>query len=33
MYDGFRRNTVYYSILKHEWSSLKNDFFNKSLKL
>lgn len=23
MYDGFRRNTVYYSILKSEWSSLK----------
>jgi RimJ/RimL family protein N-acetyltransferase len=24
MYDGFRRNTVYFSILKSEWSSLKD---------
>lgn len=26
MYDGFRRNTVYYSILKNEWDKLKKDF-------
>lgn len=26
MYDGFRRNTVYYSILKDEWDKLKNGF-------
>lgn len=26
MYDGFRRNTVYYSILKNEWNDLKEDF-------
>jgi RimJ/RimL family protein N-acetyltransferase len=26
MYDGFRRNTVYYSILKNEWDKLKNGF-------
>lgn len=24
MFDGFRRNTVYYSILKSEWRDLKN---------
>ena len=24
MYDGFRRNTVYYSILKSEWNGLKD---------
>jgi len=28
MYDGFRRNTVYYSILKNEWEKLKNGFLN-----
>ena len=27
MYDGYRRNTVYYSILKAEWASLKPIFF------
>jgi RimJ/RimL family protein N-acetyltransferase len=26
MYDGFRRNTVYYSILKSEWNQMKNQF-------
>ena len=26
MYDGFRRNTVYYSILKAEWERLKPNF-------
>ncbi|MEO7834975.1 MAG: GNAT family protein [Ginsengibacter sp.] len=26
MFDGFRRNTVYYSILKNEWDKLRNDF-------
>ena len=26
MYDGFRRNTAYYSILKNEWDKLKNGF-------
>lgn len=26
MYDGFRRNTVYYSILKNEWEKLKKEF-------
>lgn len=29
MYDGFRRNTVCYSILKPEWSSLKEHFLQK----
>lgn len=29
MYDGFRRNTVYYSILKNEWENLKEDFLKK----
>jgi RimJ/RimL family protein N-acetyltransferase len=24
MADGFRRNTVYYSILKNEWNEIKN---------
>jgi RimJ/RimL family protein N-acetyltransferase len=31
MYDGFRRNTVYYSILRSEWSKLKNDFLDNKL--
>jgi len=26
MYDGYRRNTVYYSILKNEWENLKMGF-------
>ena len=26
MYDGYRRNTVYYGILKDEWKNLKHDF-------
>ena len=26
MYDGFRRNSVYYSILKNEWPELKGMF-------
>jgi RimJ/RimL family protein N-acetyltransferase len=26
MYDGFRRNTVYYSILKKEWEKIEKDF-------
>jgi RimJ/RimL family protein N-acetyltransferase len=26
MYDGFRRNTVYYGILKDEWKDLKANF-------
>lgn len=26
MYDGYRRNTVYYSILKNEWENLKVGF-------
>jgi RimJ/RimL family protein N-acetyltransferase len=26
MYDGFRRNSVYYSILKNEWPELKGQF-------
>ncbi|MFT3827179.1 MAG: GNAT family protein [Chitinophagaceae bacterium] len=29
MSDGFRRNTVYYSILKEEWCELKNNFFQR----
>ena len=29
MSDGFRRNTVYYSILRDEWPKLKTDIFNK----
>ena len=29
MPDGFRRNTVYYSILKNEWQVLKKDFLMK----
>jgi len=28
MHDGFRRNTVCYSILKAEWSQLKNHFLD-----
>ena len=28
MYDGFRRDTVYYSILKSEWVGLKNHFLD-----
>lgn len=28
MYDGFRRNTVCYSILKSEWNEMKNQFLN-----
>lgn len=28
MYDGFRRNTVYYSILKTEWQDLKGHFLD-----
>ncbi len=28
MYDGYRRNTVCYSILKNEWESMKYNFFN-----
>jgi RimJ/RimL family protein N-acetyltransferase len=28
MYDGFRRNTVYYSILKSEWNTLKPHFLD-----
>jgi RimJ/RimL family protein N-acetyltransferase len=28
MYDGFRRNTVCYSILKREWNELKNHFLD-----
>jgi RimJ/RimL family protein N-acetyltransferase len=31
MYDGFRRNTVYYSILRSEWSKLKNHFLDHKL--
>lgn len=31
LYDGFRRNTVYYSILKNEWKNLKPDFIKESL--
>ena len=27
MPDGFRRNTVYYSILKSEWPAIKKDIF------
>ncbi|MEO6836825.1 MAG: GNAT family protein, partial [Ginsengibacter sp.] len=26
LYDGYRRNTVYYSILKDEWENLKESF-------
>ena len=26
LYDGYRRNTVYYSILKDEWENLKEGF-------
>ena len=26
MHDGYRRNTVYYGILKNEWEYLKNNF-------
>lgn len=29
MYDGFRRNTVCYSILKSEWNELRNDFLER----
>ena len=32
MYDGFRRNTACYSILKPEWSKLKDCFFDHQLK-
>ena len=32
MYDGFRRNTVYYSILRSEWSKLKNHFLDHKLR-
>jgi len=28
MYDGFRRNTVCYSILRTEWSQLKEHFLD-----
>jgi RimJ/RimL family protein N-acetyltransferase len=28
MYDGFRRNTVYYSILKNEWQQMKSHFLD-----
>jgi len=28
MYDGHRRNTVYYSILKNEWQQMKNHFLD-----
>lgn len=31
MYDGFRRNTVCYSILKPEWIELKNHFLEHTL--
>jgi len=31
LYDGFRRNTVYYSILKNEWKNLKPGFIKESL--
>lgn len=27
MSDGFRRNTVYYSILNHEWDNIKKEIF------
>jgi RimJ/RimL family protein N-acetyltransferase len=29
MYDGYRRNTVYYSILKNEWQGLKENFLKR----
>lgn len=29
MYDSYRRNTVYYSILKSEWANLKEGFLKK----
>lgn len=29
MSDGFRRNTVYYGILKDEWRELKKNFFQR----
>lgn len=29
MYDGFRRDTVYYSILKQEWPDIKSRVFDK----
>ena len=29
MYDGHRRNTVYYSILKNEWQQLKTHFLER----
>ncbi|MEZ4880257.1 MAG: GNAT family protein [Chitinophagales bacterium] len=28
MYDGYRRNTVYYSILKDEWQQIKSTIFS-----
>ncbi len=28
MTDGYRRNTVYYSILKEEWESVKREHFS-----
>jgi RimJ/RimL family protein N-acetyltransferase len=28
LYDGYRRNTVYYSILQPEWMELKPDFLH-----
>lgn len=31
MHDGFRRNTVYYSILRSEWKELKNGFLKYEL--
>lgn len=33
MYDGFRRNTVYYSILKSEWQNLKTHFLDYNAKI
>ena len=28
MRNGYRRDTAYYSILKHEWDSINNTIFN-----
>jgi N-acetyltransferase len=31
MYDGYRRNTVYYSILKDEWQEMKSRFLDRKV--
>jgi RimJ/RimL family protein N-acetyltransferase len=31
LYDGHRRNTVYYSILKNEWQQMKRRFLDRKV--